>query len=293
MCTDTRVGDEPLAIAAAIRVRRAVENVERAAIAIGLAQIDQHALASDTLRNLQAIAYPLLARVPTQLTGLVATRRFLARFNVARLDHLRGRDGIIDAANETIEGVSLEHVDARRARLTGATLRDVHAGRGMLEELDAEAVTLLRLEAVAATMRQADLRSCLAEHCDFSQANLARSNWRDASVFWCAFSGAALVDLLCDDALFVECDFRGADLSAVNLGARATSVGARFVRCDLRETRWSGRDLGGVTFIDCRMHGLVGPALATDASIVRPDMSPMGDGSATASAREIAESWKL
>jgi uncharacterized protein YjbI with pentapeptide repeats len=285
------LADKPIAIAAAIRLRRAVEIVERAAIAASVGQSEQHLYIADALQDLQSAAYPLLDRVPTQLSGLVATRRFLARFSVARLDHLRARDGVIDASGQTIVDASIERIDLRGARFAGATLRDVDACRGALDELNAEDVTLRSVQAIAASMRRADLRRGLVEHSDFSWANLERSNWRGANVFWCSFTGSMLNDVLCDDALFIECDLCGADLSAMNGGPCATSVGARFVRCDLRRTKWSGRDLGGVTFLDCCMHGVTGTVLATGADIVRPDLSPNGDGTMIATASEVADLW--
>lgn len=283
--------DEPSAVAAAIRLRRAVEIVERAAVAVGVGQADMHRFAAAKLQDLQVAAYPLLDQVPTQLSGIVATRRFLARFDLATLDHLRDRDGVVDARRETIADVSIEHVDMRRARLGEGTLRDVRAARGLMDDIDCEGATLLRVGATAAAMWRADLRSCHIEHCDFSWANLERSNWRDASVFSCMFVGTVLVDVLCDDALFVDCDLRGADLSAIRAAGSATAVGARFLRCDLRETRWQGRDLGGVSFIDCRMHGVTGPALADEVHIVRPDVSAMGDGSSIVAASAVADAW--
>lgn len=286
------LADEDKAIVAALRVRRAVEIVERAAVAIGVGQTDQHQVAAAALHRLQVAAHPLLERVPIELPGLVATWRYLARFNVANLDHLRGGDGLVDATRREIADVCLERVDLRHARLAGSTLRDVQAQGGMLDAIDAEGATLLRVQATDAAMRGADLSCCLAEHSDFSRADLQRSNWRDASVFWSFFSGAVLIDMLCDDALFVDCDLRGADLRVLNLGPRATSIGARFIRCDLRETCWEQRDLGGVTFIDCRMHGVMGQALATHADIVRPDLSARGDGSGIATARDVINMWE-
>jgi uncharacterized protein YjbI with pentapeptide repeats len=283
--------DKLSATAAAIRLRTAVEVAERAAIAAGVGQSQHHQYVAEALRDLQNTAYPLLERVPTQLTEVIATRRFLARFNVTQFDHLRTCDGIIDARGQTIANVSIEHVDLHGAWLAGATLHDIDGCRSVLDEVNAEDITLRRAQMIAASMRRADLRRCLAEHSDFSWANLERSNWRSASVFWCSFTGAVLNDVLCDDALFVECDLRGADLSVVNAGPRATSVGARFVRCDLRTTKWTGRDLGNVTFLDCRMHGVMGTVLATGVDIVRPDLSPNGDGGWIASAADVVNLW--
>ena len=62
-----------------------------------------------------------------------------------------------------------------------------------------------------------------------------------------------LVDTRLDNAIFIECDFRGADFSmGHDRVGLTTNEGTRFVRCDLRETIWTDRrDLDQVEFVDC------------------------------------------
>lgn len=116
-----------------------------------------------------------------------------------------------------IDGVSIAGADLTRARLARSILRDVHADGAKLDQLEATGATFLFVQAVASSLRLATFDRCLVEQSDFSRANLERSTWRSASVFGTGFAGAALADVRLDDALFVECDFRGADLGTVNL----------------------------------------------------------------------------
>jgi len=55
-----------------------------------------------------------------------------------------------------------------------------------------------------------------------------------------------------DRATLFDCDLRGADLSLHTPGMLGTNAGTHFERCDLRGTQWTGRDLTGATFTDCR-----------------------------------------
>jgi uncharacterized protein YjbI with pentapeptide repeats len=81
-----------------------------------------------------------------------------------------------------------------------------------------------------------------------------------------------------DDAVLIDCDLRGADLSIAKLGALATLRGLRLERCDLRASSWRGRELDGVTLIGCKLFGLIGGPSMNGATIVRPDFSPDGNG---------------
>jgi uncharacterized protein YjbI with pentapeptide repeats len=112
--------------------------------------------------------------------------------------------------------------------------------------------------------------------------------WMGATVIGTDLGGAIMSDARLGDALFVECSFRGADLSCVNLGTRGTAIGAKFVRCDLRESVWARRELDGVSFVDCHVHGLRGAPNVQGLMIERLDLSPCADGSAIATAEDIA-----
>ena len=276
---------------AARRLRYAIDLVERVAIAAGIDQTDQHQAISAELRKFQAIAYALLEEVHAD--GPVLVRRHLSRVSTRNpLDQFRRADGVIVASYQTIREVTLANGDLRRARFVGAMLSDVQFHSTVLAEIDAEGAVLARVDAIGATMHSGNLRSCLVEASNFSRANLERTDWHDASVFDSRFPGAAMADTLLAEAMFVDCDFRGTDLRIVSFRKRASMVGARFVRCDLRESSWNGRVLGGATFIDCRMHGIVGQLDATGAEIVRPDLSALGDGSVIGSASEVIAAWQ-
>ena len=92
--------------------------------------------------------------------------------------------------------------------------------------------------------------------------------------------------------MFLDCDFRGADLAVGELGAPITMTGAQFVRCDLRWSRWCNRTLAGVRFVGCKLHGVIGRPLVGAVVIDRPDLSPDGDGSWIASLDEVLALWE-
>ncbi|HUJ62875.1 MAG TPA: hypothetical protein VLX92_30440, partial [Kofleriaceae bacterium] len=93
-------------------------------------------------------------------------------------------------------------------------------------------------------------------------------------------------------AEFTDCDFRGADFSNVK-DLLGSSFEAVFVRCDLRDTRWQGRELHCVRFVDCKMAGVTGTPELASTAIERPDLSPAGDGSSIGSARDVLQLWGI
>ena len=95
------------------------------------------------------------------------------------------------------------------------------------------------------------------EHCDLSRANLEGTSWHRATLAHCVLRGAALIDARIEQAVFSDCDLRGADLAIARSPNVATLAGARFVRCDLRDTRWEGRELGGAAFVDCVANSMI------------------------------------
>jgi hypothetical protein len=129
------------------------------------------------------------------------------------------------------------------------------------------------------------------EHCDLSAANLEGASWHRATLSHCELACATLVDARLERAAFSDCSLRGANLEIVRSPEVATLAGARFVRCDLRDTRWAGRDLGGATFIDCKLFGAHGAAALTGVVIERPDLSRLGDGSQLATQSEVVARW--
>jgi uncharacterized protein YjbI with pentapeptide repeats len=128
-------------------------------------------------------------------------------------------------------------------------------------------------------------------HCDLSRADLAGASWHRAALTHCALRRANLVDARLDRAVVSDCDLRGADLAIVRSPHVATLAGARFVRCDLRDTHWRGRELGGATFIDCKLFGARGGPAVAGVVIERPDLSRLGDGSRIATQGDAIADW--
>jgi uncharacterized protein YjbI with pentapeptide repeats len=89
------------------------------------------------------------------------------------------------------------------------------------------------------------------EHGELSYSDLTASSWHRASLSNSRLCHARLVDARLDRATFSDCSLRGADLSIARSPNVASLAGAQFVRCDLRNTRWDGRELAGATFADC------------------------------------------
>jgi len=165
-----------------------------------------------------------------------------------------------------------EELDGDRLREHAAWLArgELGEGRISLVDLDASEVKLpfielsrVRLERVR--LNEADLSSSKlvgAELIDvvLDAAELGYSDWSNARVSGARFAGANLFGARLDGAVFKRCDFRGADLSRgcgvegmfAAAQALASNTGLRFEDCDLRETRWEGRDLSTVAFIGCR-----------------------------------------
>src|SRR4029078_7762450 len=101
------------------------------------------------------------------------------------------------------------------------------------------------------------------ERCDLSRASLQGTSWHRATLSHCALTRACLTDARLDRAVFGDCDLRGASFDIVRSPDVASLAGARFDRCDLRDTSWAGRDLSGGVCTDCDLvgaHGVGAPA---------------------------------
>lgn len=127
--------------------------------------------------------------------------------------------------------------------------------------------------------------------CNWSLCRMARTVWRGAQLHRCTLCGVELLDAMLDDAVFVECDFRYADLRVEQLGLLGTTRRTKFVRCDLRNTKWEGRSLTGAVFDECRFHGVSGRPSLEGVEIERPDLSEAGDGSVIGHARDVLALW--
>jgi uncharacterized protein YjbI with pentapeptide repeats len=193
-------------------------------------------------------------------------------FQYAQLAAAVGSDDFLvdasdaDLADVELHAVSLSYASFRNARLFQCSIS-------------------------ASALVRARFDGCTVVRSDFARSDFARSVWSRGTVARSRFSGAAFVDATLDRVVFTDCDFRGADLSAPNLGHRAGSEGVRFVRCDLRDTGWVGRALRGARILDCKMHGVHGSATLEGAEIHGSDLSAAGDGSLIVGASDVLRIW--
>jgi uncharacterized protein YjbI with pentapeptide repeats len=197
----------------------------------------------------------------------------------------------IRADHAALVDLDLDDLDLARISLHGAVLTEVSLRRAVCTAADATASRWQRCRLDRAALAMAVLVDARLARCDLSRADLAGTSWHRAALAHCALPRANLIDARLDRAVVSDCDLRGADLAIVRSPHVATLAGARFVRCDLRDTHWRGRALGGATFVDCKLFGARGgPALA-GVVIERPDLSRLGDGSRIASQRDAIADW--
>jgi len=93
-------------------------------------------------------------------------------------------------------------------------------------------------------MRRAQFSDSLIEVSDFTYADLRGTLWQRARVRNCSLREASLVDATFNDTMFIDCDLRGANFNLDGLEL-STPSGAAFIRCDLREASWCGREFSG------------------------------------------------
>lgn len=176
-----------------------------------------------------------------------------------------------------------------RFRESGPDLFEVkasghHLDSAMLAELHIQACVFSSGSLQCAVFDRAHIVSS-----DLSSADLRNTSWRNAVVRACSFASSALADAKLDDATFVDCDLSGADLSAVNSGATARCT--RFVRCDLRGTRWGWRRLERTSFVNCKMYGVHGRPILIDVCVRGVDLSRTGDGFGSLRMPDVQSLW--
>ena len=239
-------------------------------------------------------------------------------FSKASLDAHRlwtQRGGAGEGTRLEASGVDASGQRLGPAELAGVILSDVTLDRADLAFANLHAANLERVRAHGATLSKANLSGATMDGCDFTgaammncklgdgtiagsafdRAFLKHSTWYRAKIRGSSFTGAVFANAAIDQAEFVDCDLRGADLSVAEHDAvLGTAVRARFERCDLRDTRWDRRSLLRTVFIDCRFAGSSGPlADAHEVEVVDADLSPAGDRSQLVTADALLAFWGL
>jgi len=187
-----------------------------------------------------------------------------------------------------LDKVTLDRANLSYGFLDEAVLTDVHMQGTDLSNGSAIAARFTRCRLVGIDGTLWKLREATFDDCDLTGAWLTRSVWTQVTATGCVFRGADLRNARLDGAMFTDCDFRDADLRVVEAGIN-TARGARFVRCDLRGTKWDGRELDRVELVDCKLAGATGPATLVALEVTRADLSPQGDASQLVSSDEIAK----
>jgi uncharacterized protein YjbI with pentapeptide repeats len=157
---------------------------------------------------------------------------------------------------------------------------------------------LVRCRLVECNLSNASLDRASIDGGDWSRARLARTFWESAQVQGVVLRDADLHGANFKDARFIDCDFRGADLSFesvpdLDTGGYGGATGAQFVRCDFRGARLDGLPVSGTAFHQCAFHGLQGaPVVRGPIDIQDADLSPNRDGSAIGGPDALLSSWQ-
>lgn len=241
--------DGDAAAIASARLRWAIGSARKLIDALGAgARVQRHADQLDRIANRAQrclVAEPLPS---LQGIGGLVDRVFARR---------GGRGSEIIADDTAVVDLDLDDLDLPRISLRGAHLTEVTLRRTGCVAADARSSRWLRCQLEHGSLAMAVLAGAHLEHCDLSRANLESTSWHRATLARCVLRGAVLIDARLEGAVFTDCDLRGADLAIARAPDVATLAGARFVRCDLRDTRWEGRELGGADFVDCLINSLV------------------------------------
>lgn len=278
------IDDDAAAIASA-RLRWAIDAVRPLIMALAPGVRLDHARYAHQLDRISNRAQRWLVDEPARSLHDIATL-------VDRRSVRRGRCAArVNADHAALVDLDLDDLELTRISLRGANLTEVSLRRAGCTAADASGSRWQRCSLERATLDMAVLAGAHLQRCNLSRANLPGTSWHRAEVAHCALRRATLTDARLDRAMFSDCDLRGADLAIVRSPHVATLAGARFVRCDLRDSHWRGRELGGATFIDCRLFGVRGAPGLAGVVIERPDLSRFGDGSQIATQGDVVAGW--
>lgn len=192
-----------------------------------------------------------------------------------------GRLALLDRklVGESYDSVDLTFAELRRCDATRIDLSDARLEYALLEQ-DTFTLALLRstvftnavirggnwtrIDASTARFNEAEI-----DGTDLSRSELEGSLWYGAKVTSARFDGSHFGNAVFDRATFQRCSFVGASFAKFSKSPEPTSAEAQFVDCDLRQTDWTNRDLGGTTFVRCKLDGALGKPAATQGLVLR------------------------
>jgi uncharacterized protein YjbI with pentapeptide repeats len=199
-----------------------------------------------------------------------------ADFTAARLERVIFDGALLDAVQMT--DAELVDISAREAICTSIKLGGARITGGTFQR---------------AQLALAVFDAAVIDETSFERANLDRSTWAAATATAASFDSATFGNAWLDAGLFRGCTFRKASFGRLTEGVKCTTRGAVFEDCDLRFTRWDGRNLDGAAFVRCKLAGITGiPASLAHVRIEAPDLSPEGDGSDIADADDVLALWQ-
>jgi uncharacterized protein YjbI with pentapeptide repeats len=196
------------------------------------------------------------------------------------------------------EGARLERVNFGRALLDAARMADVELVDVNADDAICTSLKLTRAKLAGGSFVRANLDLAVFDEAaidetTFDDAHLDRSQWIGARVTAASFDRAVFGNTRFDGGRFTGCTFRKADLRLLTSGIKCTTANAVFEDCDLRFTRWDGRDVSGATFIRCKLHGISGAPVGVDSVHVEdPDLSVDGNGSDIGDVEDVIALWK-
>jgi uncharacterized protein YjbI with pentapeptide repeats len=170
-----------------------------------------------------------------------------------------------------------------------STISQTTACRAQLDNALAVAARISNSKFDAACMRLSNFSEATIGECSFLQTSLEGSTWRRTVVSRSVFAGCSLFHADLRGAHFLDCDFRDSDIQGF---PDVPIVGATFTRCDLRRSCWQGRVLEGVSFVDCKFHGVYGlPKGIESVSFEHIDLSPDGDNTRLVTRNDLISHW--
>jgi uncharacterized protein YjbI with pentapeptide repeats len=222
-------------------------------------------------------------------------RRGEGRLDIANVDVTGVKVGAKDMSGALLDGVIFARADVSFSTFARAVLTGAQMVQTNLQSCSFVGARLMQCNLLGASLALGKLDDAMIEGGRFDSAYLNRCLWRRARVQGASFRDADFANSALDDAVFIDCDMRGANLSLRedSKNVLGTTTRTRFERCDLRDTLWSDRDIQDAVFIDCRFHGASGqPARLDGVRIERPDISPDGDGSVIGRGSEVLSVWR-